>query len=123
MPRLREVKQDAMDEDRKPLGDLPASEFYGEGCDRDSYVVVDKGIERPSGLRMEVEVGCETLEATRAVPEEKQEPLEKTEEGVVVYADENAGAVAQEVAQGEDAASASASASASQPEPMADEAP
>ncbi|KAF2448908.1 hypothetical protein P171DRAFT_221376 [Karstenula rhodostoma CBS 690.94] len=108
MPRLREVKQDAMDEDRKPLGDLPASEFYGEGCDKDSYVVVDKGIERPSGLRKEFEFSC-AAEEPPSVPEEKPA---KEEESVVVYADENVVAVAQE----EDAAP-------SEPQPVADEAP
>lgn len=109
MPRLREVKQDAMDEDRKPLGDLPASEFYAEGCDQDSYVVVDKGIERPSGLSKEFEFSCATDE----------EPVEaaKEEEGVVVYADENAVAVAQEeVVEATPAAT-------SEPQPVADDAP
>ncbi|KAF2852091.1 hypothetical protein T440DRAFT_421930 [Plenodomus tracheiphilus IPT5] len=52
-PRLRQFIQDAMDEDRKPLGDLPPSEFYGEGCDASSYVTVDVGIEKPSGLSRE----------------------------------------------------------------------
>ncbi|KAL1601889.1 hypothetical protein SLS59_005054 [Nothophoma quercina] len=53
-PRLRKITQDAMDEDRRPLGDLPPSEFYGDGCDASSYVTVDAGIERPSRLSKEV---------------------------------------------------------------------
>jgi hypothetical protein len=55
-PRLRKVTQDAMDEDRKPLGDLLPSEFYADGCDASSYVTVDAGIERPSRLSKEVDV-------------------------------------------------------------------
>ena len=54
-PRLRKITQDAMDEDRRPLGDLPPSEFYGDGCDASSYVTVDAGIERPSRLSKEVD--------------------------------------------------------------------
>ena len=54
-PRLRKITQDAMDEDRRPLGDLPPSEFYAEGCDASSYVTVDAGIERPSRLSKEVD--------------------------------------------------------------------
>lgn len=45
---------DAMDEDRRPLGDLPPSEFYADGCDAGSFVTVDGGIGRPSGLSREV---------------------------------------------------------------------
>jgi len=52
-PRLRHVVQDAMDEDRRPLGDLPPCEFYAAGCDASSYVTVDVGIERPSRLSRE----------------------------------------------------------------------
>lgn len=55
-PRLRKITQDAMDEDRKPLGDLLPSEFYADGCDAGSYVTVDAGIERPSRLSKEVDV-------------------------------------------------------------------
>lgn len=51
--RLRPVVQDAMDEDRKPLGDLPPCDFYAAGCDASSYVTVDMGIERPSRLSRE----------------------------------------------------------------------
>lgn len=52
-PRLRKFVQDAMDEDRRPLGDLPPCEFYAAGCDATTYVTVDAGIERPSGLSRE----------------------------------------------------------------------
>lgn len=55
-PRLRKITHDAMDEDRRPLGDLPPSEFYADGCDASSYVTVDAGIERPSRLSKEVDV-------------------------------------------------------------------
>ncbi|KAF2626334.1 hypothetical protein BU25DRAFT_411740 [Macroventuria anomochaeta] len=55
-PRLRKIIQDAMDEDRRPLGDLSPTEFYGEGCDASSYVTVDAGIERPSRLSKEVDM-------------------------------------------------------------------
>ncbi|KAL1593810.1 hypothetical protein SLS60_010542 [Paraconiothyrium brasiliense] len=96
MPRLREVKQDAMDEDRKPLGDLPAAEFYGDGCDAKTFVTVDAGIERPSGLSKEFEFNCPTPE--KAPPAPIEEPLEKAEEAVAVHADENDFPIAQEEA-------------------------
>lgn len=54
-PRLRKITQDAMDEDRRPLGDLSPSEFYGEGCNAGSYITVDAGIERPSRLSKEID--------------------------------------------------------------------
>jgi hypothetical protein len=73
-PRLRKIVQDAMDEDRRPLGDLVASEFYGEGCDASSYVTVDAGIEKPSSLSKEFDFSSEA-------PEEV--PSEKIEEAVV----------------------------------------
>lgn len=83
-PRLRKFVQDAMDEDRRPLGDLPPCDFYGEGCDASSYVTVDAGIERPSRLSRE----CNFDPAT---PEKKK--VEVVEEVTVVEeatADENA---------------------------------
>ena len=55
-PRPRKTTQDAMDEDRRPLGDLLPSEFYAQGCDASSYVTVDAGIERPSRLSKQVHV-------------------------------------------------------------------
>lgn len=55
-PRLRKITQDAMEEDRRPLGDLPPSDFYGNGCDATSYVTIDAGIERPSRLSKEVDI-------------------------------------------------------------------
>ncbi|CAE7185972.1 hypothetical protein PTTW11_06889 [Pyrenophora teres f. teres] len=61
-PRLRKLVQDAMDEDRKPLGDLAPAEFYGEGCDSTSYVTVDAGIEKPSSLSREVAVDSAPVE-------------------------------------------------------------
>ncbi|CAN9079249.1 unnamed protein product [Alternaria alternata] len=63
--RTRKVVQDAMDEDRKPLGDLAPSEFYAEGCDATSYVTVDAGIEKPSGLSKE-------FDASSVTPEKKK---------------------------------------------------
>lgn len=53
LPRLRKIAQDAMDEDRSPLSDLPASDFYGEGLDATSCVTVGAGIDNPSGLSKE----------------------------------------------------------------------
>jgi hypothetical protein len=61
-PRLRKFVQDAMDEDRRPLGDLAPSEFYAEGCDATSYVTVDAGIEKPSGLSKVFDASCVTPE-------------------------------------------------------------
>ena len=64
-PRLRKFVQDAMDEDRKPLGDLAPQEFYGEGCDASSYVTVDAGIEKPSSLSREVDFSLEKEDVVR----------------------------------------------------------
>lgn len=90
MPRLREVKQDAMDEDRKPLGDLPAAEFYGEGCNKDSYVTVDAGIEKPSSLSKEFDVNSSIPEEPKPEPpSQSTEVVEKVEDAIVIYADEN----------------------------------
>lgn len=55
-PRMRKITLDSMDEDRRPLGDLQPSDFYGAGCDASSYVTVDVGIERPSRLSKEVNI-------------------------------------------------------------------
>jgi hypothetical protein len=59
---VRKVVQDAMDEDRRPLGDLAPGDFYGEGCDSTSYVTVDAGIEKPSRLSKECELSSDTEE-------------------------------------------------------------
>jgi hypothetical protein len=75
--------QDAMDEDRRPLGDLAPSEFYGEGCDSSSYVTVDAGLERPSGLSKECDFSTE-------------EP-EKVDDENVAPVDENVAPVIEEV--------------------------
>jgi hypothetical protein len=98
LPRLRKITQDAMDEDRRPLGDLPTAEFYGEGCDSSSYVTVDAGLERPSGLSKEFEFDCPTPEKKKeeivvaveevVVAAEVVEPA-KAEDVIEVYADEN----------------------------------
>ncbi len=73
-PRLRDLVQDAMDEDRRPLGDLQPSEFYGEGCTASSYVTVDAGIEKPSSLANEIDFSCPSPEKKKAV-EEVVEPV------------------------------------------------
>lgn len=67
LPRLRNIAQDAMDEDRRPLSDLPAAAFYAEGCDAASYVTVDPGLEKPSGLSKEFDFSCPTPEKERPV--------------------------------------------------------
>jgi hypothetical protein len=66
-PRRRKFVQDAMDEDRKPLGDLAPSEFYAKGCDATSYVTVDAGIEKPSGLSKVFDASCVTPEKKKTV--------------------------------------------------------
>lgn len=37
----RKLQENAMDEDRSPLSDLPASDYFGEGLDANSHVIVD----------------------------------------------------------------------------------
>lgn len=97
-PRLRAFVQDAMDEDRKPLGDLPPSEYYGDGCDASSYVTVDVGIEKPSSLSKEFDFSCATPEkkaaqkeevVVEAVPAATEEIVTApAEEGIVVHVDD-----------------------------------
>ena len=74
-----------MDEDRRPLGDLLPSEFYGEGCDATSYVTVDAGIERPSRLSKEVNVE-ESSENVDPVKKDV-EPAPAVEETIVAAAE------------------------------------
>ncbi|KAH7396158.1 hypothetical protein BKA66DRAFT_566663 [Pyrenochaeta sp. MPI-SDFR-AT-0127] len=94
-PRLRQLVQDAMDEDRKPLGDLAPSEFYGEGCDASSYVTVDTGIEKPSSLSKEFDFSCSTPEKSHEEREELvEEPaaaettVPEVEDVIAIHADE-----------------------------------
>ncbi|RAR04091.1 dephospho-CoA kinase [Stemphylium lycopersici] len=74
-PRLRRVLQDAMDEDRKPLGDLAPCEFYADGCDATSYVTVDAGIEKPSRLSREVGFSDEVIEEEKGDEKEEKEDV------------------------------------------------
>jgi hypothetical protein len=87
-PRLRKIVQDAMDEDRRPLGDLAPSEFYGEGCDASSYVTVDAGIEKPSSLSKEFDFSC---------PSPEKEKAEEVDEVVAATVDENAAPIVEVV--------------------------
>jgi hypothetical protein len=75
-PRLRTLVQDAMDEDRRPLGDLVPAEFYGEGCDASSYVTVDVGIEKPSSLSKEFDFSCPSPEKEETVEDNVVAPVE-----------------------------------------------
>jgi hypothetical protein len=52
---------------------VPA-EFYGEGCDASSYVTVDVGIEKPSGLSKEFDFGPaeENVEDVVVAPAEEE---------------------------------------------------
>lgn len=70
-PRMRKITQESMNEDRRPLGDLPPSDFYGAGCDASSYVTVDAGIERPSRLSKEVDVESSSSSSENVDPVKK----------------------------------------------------
>ena len=92
LPRLRKIAQDAMDEDRLPLSDLPAAEFYGEGLDATSYVTVDAGIEKPSGLSKEFDFSVptpkkETLKEN--IIEQVAEPVSEVD-SIPIFSDETA---------------------------------
>ncbi|KAF2792701.1 hypothetical protein K505DRAFT_246135 [Melanomma pulvis-pyrius CBS 109.77] len=87
LPRLRKIAQDAMDEDRLPLGDLPAAEFYGEGLDATSYVTVDVGLEKPSSLSKEFDFSIATSEK-ESVQEQTPEGATPTEPLVPIVAEE-----------------------------------
>jgi hypothetical protein len=91
-PRLRKFVQDAMEEDRRPLGDLVASDFYAEGCDAGSYVTVDAPVQKLSSLSKELEFSC-------------PEPERSEEEEVKVVVDaENVAPVEEVAADAEDVA-------------------
>ncbi|PVI00462.1 hypothetical protein DM02DRAFT_393746 [Periconia macrospinosa] len=103
LPRLRKIAQDAMDEDRKPLGDLPTTEFYGEGCDASTYVTVDAGLEKPSGLSKEFDFNCSTPEkkksdVTEVTATVDAELAPSAEEGIQIYSDEVAAAPQEQIA-------------------------
>ncbi|KAF1954135.1 hypothetical protein CC80DRAFT_128449 [Byssothecium circinans] len=129
LPRLRKIAQDAMDEDRKPLGDLLTTEFYGEGCDASSYVTVDPGLERPSALSKEFDFSCPSPEKenvevpVETVVEDVVEAKAVEEEAIQVFTDEPAVAVAVAVAQEEVAPVVAETASASEPEAISNETP
>ncbi|KAK7706952.1 hypothetical protein SLS57_009466 [Botryosphaeria dothidea] len=54
MKHRRNLEKDAMEEDRSPLSDLPAADFFGEGLDANSHVIVDgTAPEKPSSLSKE----------------------------------------------------------------------
>lgn len=86
LPRLRKIAQDAMDEDRLPLGDLPAADFYGEGLDATSYVTVDVTLEKPSCLSKEFDFSIATPE--ESVQEQTPEVLPPTEPLEPIVAEE-----------------------------------
>ena len=51
LPKLRHpLAQDVMGENRSPLLDLPAADYYAPGLDASSYVTVDEVPEKPSSL-------------------------------------------------------------------------
>lgn len=86
-PRLRrKLAQDAMDEDRTPLGDLPPSNFYAKDCDAGSYVTVDVGIERPS--RLSREVGVETSENVEPTKKQQRAREPERDEGAALLEEE-----------------------------------
>lgn len=97
LPKLRKIAQDAMDEDRKPLGDLPATEFYAEGCDASTYVTVDAGMEKPSKLK-QFETNCSTPEKkkkanaleTVVAADAAEVATTAKEEVIQIYSDETA---------------------------------
>lgn len=78
--RLKKIVQDAMDEDRKPLGDLLPADFYGEGCNATSYVTVDAVLDRPSGLSREVDFSADE---ENKVPIEEEVVVESAAPAVV----------------------------------------
>ena len=96
LPRLRKIAQDAMEEDREPLKDLPASEFYGEGLDATSCVTVD-GIDRPSGLSKQFDFSVPTPEKKRAREEDDDEAPASKKADIEVFVDESADPQAAEV--------------------------
>ncbi len=71
------TRRDMMtDEDRSPLGDLNAKDFYAEGCDASSFVIIpaeESGHEGKPTLASNVQPPCSTLRPrTNAVAEGHQ---------------------------------------------------
>ncbi|OCL06159.1 hypothetical protein AOQ84DRAFT_82568 [Glonium stellatum] len=100
LPKLRRpLAQDAMDQDRSPLSDLPAADYYGPGLDSSSYVTVDAAPEKPSGLSKECDFTDPDEPESEPTTEEKavEEAVEKE---IQIYNDETASAtVPQELEQ------------------------
>jgi hypothetical protein len=88
-PRLRKIAQDAMDEDRSPLSDLPAAEFYGPGLDATSYATVDVAIENPSSLSKEFDFNIPG-ESKEPIVEEPKDEAGPSLDPIGIYADETA---------------------------------
>lgn len=92
LPKLRcPLAQDAMDQDRSPLSDLPAADFFGPGLDASSHVIVDALVEKRSSLSKEFEFAIPALPKKEAVVGEKPSEMEKE---IEIYTDETAGAEA-----------------------------
>lgn len=66
--RRQSIGPDAMVDDRSPLGDLLATDFYSEGLDASSVVIVDgTEPEKSSGLSREVRLGSEECVRIKSV--------------------------------------------------------
>jgi hypothetical protein len=92
LPRLRKIAQDAMDEDRQALSDLPPADFYAEGLDATSCVTVEVGCEKPSRLSKELSFDTIPSPEQEGNKEEDGAPVNPiVEEALIqIYADENA---------------------------------
>lgn len=86
----RKLAEDAMIEDRCPLSDLPAEDYYGSGLDASSCVTVDSTVpENPSGLSKELkdfDFTVSTPTAENAVsPASEEQTGEETKYEVAVW--------------------------------------
>jgi hypothetical protein len=112
LPKLRRpLVQDAMDQDRSPLSDLPAKDYYGAGLDESSFETVDATIDKSSGLskefEFEVPASPSPLKVEHVVEErliEAEAPVEaeaqvevpaqvEEQKDIPIYVDETAGAI------------------------------
>ena len=68
-------RKDAMtDEPRTPLGDLDAKDFYGEGCDSNSYIVVPGDKDEVAETKADANTYFDFNGMARAEPEEVRTP-------------------------------------------------
>ncbi|KAI9707802.1 MAG: hypothetical protein M1836_000764 [Candelina mexicana] len=70
----RPIAKMMLDEDRSPLGDLPAADFYGEGLTADSYILIPVAPSEKAGVSKEAK---EVVSASAGLPKSSPSTVRK----------------------------------------------